>query len=147
MLATQDDAGIDILSRFQLSLSNTAYDAINHGVPIDIVLSYARPKHRFWGMHYKTLDSTVFSLSRHTLSDSYQLYNSSTFNTQQFITIDEALKHIALFQIKRLEKQQLDTLAVRIHLNLFTLPAQIRANAFFSKRWKHDSLWTVWRIS
>ena len=28
---------IDLLSRFQLSLSSTAYDAIDHGVPIDIV--------------------------------------------------------------------------------------------------------------
>ena len=145
--ASTKNHGTDTLSRFQLSLSSTAFDAINHGVPIDIVLSYAEPQKRFWGSSYKPIDRTVFSLSRHALSNSYQLHNSTTFRTHQFITIDDALKHISLFQIKRLERIVLEKLAVRVHLDLFTLPAQIRANAFFSKRWKHDSQWTIWSVS
>ncbi len=145
--ASAKNNGTDTLSRFELSLSSTAFDAINHGVPIDIVLSYAEPQKRFWGSNFKPIDRTVFSLSRHALSNSYQLHNSTTFRTHQFITIDDALKHISLFQIKRLERIMLEKLAVRVHLDLFTLPAQIRANAFFSKRWKHDSQWTIWSVS
>lgn len=138
---------IDLLSRFQLSLSSTAYDAIDHGVPIDIVLSYAEPQKRFWGKQYKVLDTTVFKLSRHALSNNYQLRNLSTFQTHQFITVDEALKHIAVFQITSIENNTLDEVAVRVYLDIFNLPAQIRASAFFSGHWRHDSFWTTWNIS
>ncbi len=145
--ASASDKGIQTLSRFQLSLSTRAYDAIDHGVPVDIVLSYAEPKKRFWGTSYKTIDKKTFRLSRHVLSDNYQLHDSTAFQTHQFITIDEALKHISIFQIKNLDNISSTEIAVRVHLDTFNLPPQIRASAFFSGSWRHDSLWTVWNIS
>ena len=147
VIATSSEKGIQTLSRFQLSLSARAYDAIDHGVPIDIVLSYAEPKKRFWGTHYQTIDKKTFRLSRHALSDNYQLYDSTAVQTHQFITIDEALKHISIFQIKNLNGISTPEIAVRVYLDTFNLPPQIRASAFFSGSWKHDSDWTIWSIS
>ena len=138
---------IELLSRFQLSLSSTAYDAINHGVPIDIVLTYAEPKTLLWWKRYNVLGKTIYRISRHALSSNYQLKNLSTFQTYQFVTIDEALKHIAIFQLKNLKENSSNNIAVRIHLDIYNLPAQIRASAFFSSRWRHDSYWTIWEVS
>lgn len=146
-IAQSANNSVDLLSRFQLSLSSTAYEAIDHGVPIDIVLSYAEPQRKIWWKNYKKLGETTFRLSRHTLSNNYQLRNLSAFQTYQFITIDEALKHIAIVQLKNIEESDVNKIAVRAHLDIFKLPAQIRASAFFSSRWHHDSSWTVWSFS
>ena len=138
---------LQLLSRFQLSLSSTAYEAIDHGVPIDIVIEYAKPLDRLWGTQYKELDKSLFRLTRHTLSNNYLLENISAVETNQFITIDEALKHIATFQINQIRLNDSQQIAIRIYLDIFKLPAQIRASAFFSGRWKHDSDWTIWDVS
>lgn len=145
--ASASKGGIDIISNFKLSLSSKAYEAINQGVPIDIILNYAQPKHYFWGIQYKNLDTTIFTLSRHSLSGNYVLKNQTTFRNTQFQTVDDALKQISLFQLKRINNQNTDEIAIRIYLDLFRLPPQIRANAFFSGRWRHDSDWTIWRVS
>lgn len=137
---------INILSRFQLSLSSLVYDAINHGVPIEIVLSYAEPKTHFWMTQYKNINSTVFEISKDSLSGNYLLKNKDTYKNVQFISIDEALRHIALFQTKTINKPEINKIATRIHLNLFTLPPQIRGRAFFSGRWRHDSKWKIWDL-
>ena len=47
-ISNSNDDSLDILSRFQLSFSSKVYDAINHGVPINIVLKYAQPKQQLW---------------------------------------------------------------------------------------------------
>ena len=145
--ASASKDGIDTISNFKLSLSSMTYDAINQGIPIDIVLSYAIPKHRFWGIQYKELNKTIFKISRHSLSGNYVLKNISSFRNQQFQTIDDALREISLFQLKRLDQQSLKEIAVRIHLDLYALPPQIRAKTFFSGRWHHDSKWTIWPVS
>jgi len=146
-ISNSNDNSLDILSRFQLSLSAKVYDAINHGVPINIVLKYAQPKKKFWWKTYSPLGRTTFRISRHALSNNYQLKNMSAFKTHQFITIDEALKHIAIFQLKNLNISTADKVAIRIYLDTFNLPAQIRASAFFSSSWRHDSYWTIWDAS
>jgi len=146
--ATQlENNKLQLLSKFQLSLSATAYDAINHGVPIDIVIHFANPRDRFWGTQYQTLGKTSFRLTRHALSNNYQLENISNLKIDQFITIDEALKHITTFQINTFEVTNSKNIAVRVFLDIFNLPPQIRASAFFSGRWRHDSFWTIWEIS
>ena len=146
-VSNSNDSSLDILSQFQLSLSPKVYDAINHGVPIYIVLKYAQPKKQLWWQTYNSLDRTTFRISRHTLSNNYQLKNLSAFETHQFITIDEALKHIAIFQLKKLNISAADKIALRVYLDTFNLPAQIRASAFFSSSWRHDSFWTIWDVS
>ena len=146
-ISSPNDLSIDILSRFQLSLSSKVYDAINHGVPIDIVLMYAEPKKQLWWQTYKPLEKTTFNISKHALSNNYQLKNLSAFETHQFFTIDEALKHIAVFQLKSLNTNTKDKVALRIYLDIYNLPSQIRASAFFSKSWRHDSSWTIWDMS
>ena len=146
-ISNANDDSLDILSRFQLSLSPKVYDAIDHGVPINIVLVYAQPKKQLWWQTYIPLSKTTFRISRHVLSNNYQLKNVSAFETHQFITIDEALKHIAIFQLKNLNIRSVDKVALRIYLDIFNLPAQIRASAFFSSRWQHDSFWTIWSVS
>ena len=147
VVASSTVDGIDTISNFKLSLSSMTFDAINQGIPIDIVLSYAEPKRLFWGIRYKQLDKTMFRISRHSLSGNYVLQNRSSFKNFQFQTIDDALKQIALFQLKRINRQNLSEIAVRIHLDLYALPPQIRAKAFFSGRWRHDSKWTIWPVS
>ena len=146
-ISNSNDDSLDILSRFQLSFSSKVYDAINHGVPINIVLKYAQPKQQLWWKTYNPISRTTFRISRHALSNNYQLKNLSAFETHQFITIDEALKHIAIFQLKNLNTSSADKVALRIYLDIFNLPAQIRASAFFSSHWQHDSFWTTWDVS
>lgn len=146
-ISKQTGNNLTIISRFKLSLSRLVYDAINHGVPVEIVLSYAEPKKKFWFTQYQNMSTTVFELSKDSLSRNYLLKNKDNYKNVQFISIDEALRHIALFQTKTIDTPSIKKIATRIHLNLFALPAQIRGRAFFSGRWRHDSKWQILEIN
>jgi hypothetical protein len=139
----EDGQAYQTISSFDLSLSELVNTAINHGVPINIVLQYAQPQKLLWTTRYKTIAETDFELFRNGLTDSYVLKNRSTFKNLQYPTIEDALQDLGSLQLKNipLESIKSDELAVRIHLDLFALPPQIRARAFFSGRWRHDSDW------
>lgn len=146
---TDKGTEFETIGSFTLELSSLTYHAINQGVPIKIVLSYANPKSGFLATNFKEISKTEYLLSRHSLSGYYELKNLATIRNQQFPTIEDALREISALQIHRFEKAQIDNneIAVRIHLDIYNLPPQIRAKAFFSGRWRHDSDWSIWRLS
>jgi len=145
----QKENRIESISSFNLYLSKLSSKALSQGVPINIVLSYATPKKTLFITSYSEIEKTEFKLSKHALSDTYLLENLTTYRNLQFPTIEDALIEISSIQIKSLDTKKLNDnkVAIRIHLDLFKLPPQIRARSFFSGRWRHDSGWSVWSVA
>jgi len=145
----QKEHTIESISSFNLNLSMLSSKAVSQGVPINIVLSYATPKKTLFFTSYSEIEKTEFKLSRHALSDTYLLENLTTYRNLQLPTIEDALMEISSIQIKSLDAKKLNNnkVAIRIYLDLFKLPPQIRAKSFFSGRWRHDSGWSVWSVA
>jgi len=139
---------VESISSFDMSLSYLSIKAINQGVPVKIVLRYATPKKWLWFTSYKEILRTEYKVSRQAISSSYLLKNLTTLNHRQFQTLDDALREISSIQVTQFKSKHLsnNSIAVRIHLDLFDLPSQIRAKAFFSDKWKHNSGWSIWSV-
>jgi len=139
---------VETVSSFNMSLSSLSTEAINHGVPVKIVLRFAIPIDLILFTNYKEISRTEYQISRQALSGTYRLKNLTSLRNHQFQTIDDALREISSIHVENFDLNSLEgkNLAVRIHLDLFDLPSQIRAKAFFSGRWRHNSGWSIWSV-
>lgn len=147
VLSSKNDSQLMVISQLELSLSDQAIDAIDHGVPISIVIEYARPKQGMLGMSHEILARSVYQIQRHSLSNRYLLRMPTDKALSIFVSIENALSYLGRSITQPITiKQPLDTIAVRMYLDVFRLPAPLRFKAFFSQQWQHDSAWSIWPL-
>ena len=147
VFSSRSDSQLTVISQLELSLSDQAIDAIDHGVPISIVIEYARPKQGPLGMSHQILARSVYQIQRHSLSNRYLLRMPTDKALSIFASIENALTYLGRSITQPITiRQPLDKIAVRMYLDVYRLPAPLRFKAFFSQQWQHDSAWSVWPL-
>ncbi|MGH1539168.1 MAG: DUF4390 domain-containing protein [Arenicella sp.] len=147
VLSSHSGSEITIFSQLELSLSEQLIEAINHGVPISIVVEYAKPKKNWLGSSYSVLTTAVYQLERHSLSNRYLLRSFRGNKLDIFTSIQEALSYLGQSVSLTIQHDpQMTDIAVRSYVDIYRLPGPLRFKAFFSKHWHHDSNWSIWPL-
>ncbi|BBL76521.1 DUF4390 domain-containing protein [Methylomagnum ishizawai] len=149
-IADQYALNADIDYRF----SAPAIDALEHGVPLTVVIQFKIQRHRdYW------LDETLLSESRrffihyHPLAKTYQIANESSGATRDFASLRASLD--ALGEIRGWRALPKAAFApgreywvgLAAKLDIEALPLPLRPLAYVSPGWYLGSPWFRWRVS
>lgn len=143
-------------SRFDLKLSTRAEEALQKGIPLEIVFEVNMVQQRWWWTNKVVSDWNVRRrLLFHALSRQYVV--SSLFPAaapQSFGSLDQALQHLG-----RLEDVKLPLTArkqfypearylveLRARLDIEALPALMRPLAYATPSWRLGSGWQRWPV-
>ena len=137
-----------------LELSAPAAEALQRGIPLDVVFEIALEKYRrFWWNE----DLGAWSLERrirfHALSDRYIVSGPAPDAHESFTTLAEALRYLGqLHELRVSLEREVDEdadyrLHVRARLDIESLPSLLRPVAYTSPGWRLNSGWSTWRLS
>lgn len=92
-----------------------------------------------------------YILSYHRMTGEYQVENPVTYQRISFKSLSAAtqlMQHLQQFPLLLTSQlpQEGSLLRVKFRLSAENLPAIVKLERLFNKRWKIDSDWTVWRI-
>ncbi|MFT5139647.1 MAG: hypothetical protein ACI9H8_001116 [Lysobacterales bacterium] len=128
-----------------LSLSREAVEALEHGVPLTILLELELRDSR--NLNLLVDESRVFEIRFLPLNEVYQLSGPGQNSIRSFPRLRHVLTELANsnvdFQTGPLAPGNYEFRS-RIRLNNARLPAPMRLPALFSAEWKHDSEWSTW---
>ncbi len=140
-------------ARIEYRFSTAALEALQSGVPltIDIEMEVRRRRPWLW-------DETVYALTQrfqleyHTLSRQYLVGNLNSGERRAFPTRAAALGFMGRIQDFPLLDQSLLTEneryegALRVLLDIESLPAPLRLLAYLSDDWRLASEWRAWQL-
>ena len=138
---------------FNYDFSSEAIEALEHGVPLLILVDIEILSPRWWWG-----DKTIANLEQgylllyHALSESYVVHNLNSGTQNNFVSLQQSLSFLS--QIKELpilDANLLDSkkdyyLRVRTHLDIESLPAPMRPLAYISNDWQLSSDWYEWPL-
>jgi len=140
-------------ARFQYSFSKEAIEALEHGVPLLILVDIEILSPRwYWA------DKTIADLEQgylllyHALSENYVIHNLNSGTQNNFVNLRQALtflsqiKELPILDANLLEKDKEYYLRVRTHLDIESLPAPMRPLAYISSDWQLASDWYEWPL-
>lgn len=149
-----DDGGIYLNARFDVTLSREAEEALQSGVPLrlEMQLRVTRPR-GWWWWDAELVDEAVHTeLRYHALSRRYVVLHESTGERRTFFRRDAALNawaSIAGHQVIARERLDTDTryqLHLRARLDASSLPYPLRTVALVSPEWRLTSEWYEWPL-
>lgn len=137
-----------------LSLSDEAIDALNHGIALYIIVEVElRRKRRLKRDSLLERSRKDVEIRYHGLSRRYLIQESGIGTVSSHLTIEQALNAISnnrqiLIPVPELPtNQSIDYLiAVRTRLNNETLPNPLRFISKLLPSWRLDSGWTKWPV-
>lgn len=137
-----------------LSLSEEATEALNHGIALYIVVEVElRRKRRLARDALLESSRKDVELRYHGLSRRYVVQESGIGTVTSHLSVDEALKAISsnrqvLIPVPELPtNQSIDyIIAVRTRLNNETLPNPLRLISRLLPSWRLDTGWTLWPV-
>ena len=138
---------------FNYNFSNEAIEALEHGVPLLILVDVEILTPRWWWSNKTIADlEQGYLLLYHALSESYVIHNLNSGTQNNFVSLPQALEFLS--QIKELpilDANLLDPkndyyLRVRTHLDIESLPAPMRPLAYISSDWQLSSDWYEWPL-
>ncbi len=137
-----------------LSLSDEAIDALNHGIALYIIVEVElREKRRLKRDSLVERSRKDVEISYHGLSGRYLIQESGIGTVSTHLTVEDALRAISsnrqvLIPVPELPtNQSIDYLiAVRTRLNNETLPNPLRFISKLLPSWRLDSGWTIWPV-
>jgi len=136
---------LDIRLEQELSLSQQARDALQHGVTLTIRLDVELRNDNY--MIVVRRDARRFRIRYLPLSERYQLSEGESEKLQIFTRLRHVLATFDNLNV-RLSTGPLPPgnyeLRTRIRLDEGSLPAPMQLPALFSSQWRHDSEWSVW---
>jgi hypothetical protein len=147
---------LGVNTRLALALTPATEEALNSGIPLEIVIDIEFSRHRWWWGNKLISDWAVRRrLSFHALSRQYLVSGTSTMQpSDSFGSLALALAHAG--NLSRLEfvlpaKKQIEPgarhlLRVRARLDIEALPAIMRPLAYASPAWRLNSGWTTWSV-
>ena len=140
-------------ARLDLELGSAPLEALNSGVPIDIVVEIRILRERpYW------LDERIAALTQryrlefHALSERYVLTNVNAGVSQTFDYLDDALAALGtiegypLLDREILEPGERYTGTLRTRLDIEKLPAPLRPLAYLSSKWRLSSNQYTWPL-
>jgi hypothetical protein len=136
-----------IIARYdqKLSLSNEAVDALEHGVPLTILLELELRDSN--NLNLLADDSRQFQIRFLPLSEVYQLSYPDSDSIRSFTRLRHVLDELAIlnvnFKTGPLAPGNYEFRS-RTSLDNAQLPAPMHLPALFSAEWKHNSEWSTW---
>jgi hypothetical protein len=134
--------------------SEAAIDALEHGVPLTLVIRFKIQRHRdYW------LDETVLSESRrfriryHPLAKSFQIIHESSGVPRNFASLTALLEAMGeirewrVLPVDRLQTGQEYWANLSVNLDIEALPLPLRPVAYVSPSWYLGSPWFRWRVA
>lgn len=143
-------------SRFDLKLSARAEEALQKGIPLEIVFEVKMLQHRWWWTNKVISDWNVRRrLLFHALSRQYvvsSLYPPAA--AQSFGSLDQALLHLGRLEDVKLQltarkqfyPEARYLIELRAWLDIEALPALMRPLAYATPSWRLKSGWQRWPV-
>lgn len=140
-------------ANFNYHFSSDAIDALEHGVPLLILVDIEVLKPRWWWA-----DETIAELEQgylllyHALSESYVVHNLNSGTQNNFASLRQSLgflseiKELPILDVNLLDIEKDYYLRVRTHLDIESLPAPMRPLAYISSDWQLASDWYEWPL-
>ena len=141
-----------------MTLNAKPEEALNKGIPLDVVIDIALVEHRRFLWDRVVTDQTLRRhVQYHALSGQY-LVSGGDLGDDDFVrfsTSQAALTYIGAIHNLELplasKKNISDTLRyslrLRVHLDIGSLPTPLRPLAYATPSWHHNSGWTTWPVS
>ncbi len=142
-----------LTANFNYHFSTEAIEALEHGVPLLILVDIEIRSPRWWWN-----DTTIAELEQgylllyHALSESYVVHNLNSGTQNNFIRLNHALnflskiKKLPILDANLLDPKKEYYLRVRTHLDIESLPAPMRPLAYISSDWQLSSDWYEWPL-
>ncbi len=140
-------------ARMDLELGGAPLEALENGVPLDIVVDIRVLRERaYWPDEHVATLTQRYRLEYHALSTRYVLTNLNTSVSQTFDYLDDALSAIGTLNdyplidrgLLRVGEQYRGTLRAR--LDIEKLPAPLRPLAYLSSQWRLSSNRYLWSL-
>lgn len=138
---------------FNYNFSNEAIEALEHGVPLLILVDIEILTPRWWWSDKTIADlEQGYLLLYHALSESYVVHNLNSGTQNNFVTLQQALeflrqiKELPILDANLLNPKKNYYLRVRSHLDIESLPAPMRPLAYISSDWQLSSDWYKWPL-
>lgn len=135
----------------EVSLNRTLEDALNHGLPLNMVLEFKLLKSRaFWFDEEIAAVQQNLRLSYHALTRHYQL--SSNLTQKNFVSLTQLLEELSdvrgwpVLDRSLVKKRYSYVASLRLRLDLSQLPQPLQVNAIGSKDWNLASEWYQWPL-
>jgi len=131
--------------------SETALEALDHGVPLTINLHYRLRRDDAWIWEDAVVDRRQLYLIRYLpLTKLYQVMRLPDGEKQSFVTRDAAIGalgesgRLPLAPKTALEPDEQYNLQIKVSLDIESLPLPLRPVAYLRPSWKLSSGWTEW---
>ncbi len=142
-----------LTANFNYHFSREAIEALEHGVPLLILVDIEIRSPRWWWKDITTAElEQGYLLLYHALSESYVVHNLNSGTQNNFVRLDHALtflssiKNLPILDANLLDPKKEYYLRVRTHLDIESLPAPMRPLAYISSDWQLSSDWYEWPL-
>lgn len=141
-------------ANIKFDLGNEALNALNHGVPLYIVIDakVERERDYLWDATVAKTQQ-VYRLDRHALTNHYLLIDQNSGFQQHFLSLDHATHALGkvvgypLLQSNMIQGGYRYIGRMRARLDIEALPAPMRPMAYVSSTWRLSSPWYEWTIA
>ncbi len=140
-------------STIDVHLSPAALEALEHGVPLTIVVQIQVRRAKAWLWENGLLDQQLRSVIRYKpLSDGYEVYRLPGHRGRSFVTQDAALRalgEVSNFRLLNRDKLNPDDeyeVQLKVFLDIEELPLPLRPLAYLKPAWQLSSGWQSWPL-
>lgn len=143
------DGGIRVRADFDLSLSDAAERALDHGVPLIVVQELELTRKGWLWNHVEQSVNARHGLRYYALSGRYVVASNGVV-LDSFGTVGDALESIDSMRVTFAAPAVKDAsyaIAARSRLDIDALPAPLIPTALFSPEWQLASDWSQWPIT
>jgi len=151
-----EDRVVHINTQLDLTLNPKTEEALNKGIPLEVVFDIKLVKHRWWWTNKVITDSTLRRrIFFHALSRQYLVTGLSEFDpTESFSSLSQALAHMGdlteltkpLTPKKQIEPDGRYLVTLRARLDIEALPTLMRPLAYASLSWHLSTGWNEWPV-
>ncbi len=147
------DENVLVDADVRYELSETALEALEHGVPLTFELHVQLRRDSAWIWHSDVVENRLRSVLRfHPLSGLFDLHDLQTGAHQSFATRAAALRalgRIASFPVTHIDQLtpgEQYRLRMKTFLDVDALPLPLRPKAYMSRAWDLESEVWEWRL-
>ena len=151
-----NDRVLHVNARFDLPVNPRIEEALNKGIPIDVVIELNMVKHRWWWKNRLITDTVLRRrIQFHALSRQYLVSSVRADDpSESFGSLSQALVQAGTlddFKIFLTAKKEIEVdarylLALRARLDIEALPMLMRPLAYATPSWRRNTGWTEWPI-
>ena len=145
---------LDITTTLDMSLSTRAEEALNKGIPLDVVIDLALVEHRRFLWDRVVTDRTLHRrIQYHALLNMYRVRNENSGEIRNFSTLTAAIdllssvRYIKLFKSLKIDPEQRYLAAVKVHFDRESLPLPLRPIAYLNPQWYLSSDSYIWLLT